>query len=113
MGPYLVTVDEIANPDDLAVSCHVGGELIADDSTRYYNFKVAELVSYISQFLTLDPGDVISCGTAFKPSANRKSIHHANFQHVAGPVEVSIGGLGTLVNEVIVEDRDIGQWRLS
>lgn len=113
LGPVLVTADDIANPDDLAVSCSVGGEVVAEDSTRYYNYKVAELVSYISQFLTLEPGDIISCGTAFKPSPGRKSIHSANFQQVAGPVEVSIEGLGTLVNEVIVEDRDIGQWRLS
>lgn len=113
MGPVLVTADDIADPDDLAVSCSVGGEVVAEDSTRYYNYKVAELVSYISQFMTLEPGDIISCGTAFKPSPGRKSIHNANFQQVAGPVEVSIEGLGTLVNEVIVEDRDIGQWRLS
>lgn len=113
LGPALVTADEIANPDDLAVSCSVGGEIVAEDSTRYYNYKVAELVSYISQFMTLEPGDILSCGTAFKPSPGRKSIHTANFQQVAGPVAVSIEGLGTLVNEVIVEDRNIGQWRLS
>jgi len=113
LGPKLVTADEIPDPNDLAVSCSVGGEVVAEDSTRYYNYKVAELVSYISQFMTLEPGDIISCGTAFKPSPGRKSIHSANFQKVAGPVSVSIEGLGTLVNEVIVEDRDIGQWRLS
>ena len=55
MGPWLVTKDEIANPDDLAVTCKVGGELIAEDSTRYYNYKVAEVVSFISQFHTLCP----------------------------------------------------------
>ena len=88
MGPWLVTKDEIANPDDLAVQCKVGGELIAEDSTRYYNYKVAEVVSFISQFHTLYPGDVISLGTAFKAGGTRKSIHQANFQTVAGPVEV-------------------------
>jgi len=113
MGPYIVTRDEIDNPDDLAVTCKAGGETIAEDSTRYYNYKVPELISYISQFMTLEPGDIISCGTAFKPSANRKSIHQANFQTVPGPVEVSIGGLGTLVNPVVVEDRPLGNWRLS
>ena len=113
MGPYIVTSDEIDNPDDLAVTCKAGGETIADDSTRYYNYKVPELISYISQFMTLEPGDIISCGTAFKPSANRKSIHQANFQTVPGPVEVSISGLGTLVNPAVVEDRPLGNWRLS
>ena len=113
LGPWLVTKDEIANPDNLNVYCRMGGEMIAADSTRYYNYKVAEIVSFISQFHTLHPGDIISCGTAFKPSANRKSIHGANFQTVDGPVEVSIDGLGTLVNPVIIEQKEIGQWRLS
>ena len=112
-GPWLVTKDEIENPDDLNVYCKAGGELIAEDNTRYYNYKVAEIISFISQFHTLYPGDIISCGTAFKPSATRKSIHHANLQVVEGPVEVSIDGLGTLVNPVTVENRELGQWRLN
>jgi len=113
MGPTVVTADEIADPDNLAVECRVAGEIVAEDNTRYYNYKVAELISYISQYMTLDPGDVISCGTAFKPANGRKSIHHANFQHVPGPVAVSIEGLGTLQNDIEVEEREIGQWRLS
>lgn len=113
LGPVVTTVDEIRNPDELDVTCKVGGETIAEDSTRYYNYKVAELISYISQFLTLEPGDIVSCGTAFKPSKDRKSIHQANFQQVAGPVEVTISGLGTLCNPVEIEDKAIGQWRLS
>ena len=113
LGPWLVTKDDIADPDNLDVYCRMGGEVIAGDSTRYYNYKVAEIVSFISQFHTLHPGDIISCGTAFKPSANRKSIHGANFQTVDGPVEVSIDGLGTLVNPVDIEQKEIGQWRLG
>lgn len=113
MGPFLVTRGEIDDPDDLEVSCKAGGETIAEDSTRYYNYKVPELISYISQFMTLEPGDVISCGTAFKPSANRRSIHQANLQAVPGPVEVSISGLGTLVNPVEIDERPLGRWRLA
>ncbi len=113
MGPWLVTKDEVANPDDLSVQCKVGGEIIAEDSTRYYNYKVAEIVSFISQFHTLWPGDVISLGTAFKPGATRKSIHTANFQNVSGPVEVTIEGLGTQENPVVIEDKELGAWRLT
>jgi len=113
LGPVITTVDEISDPDNLDVTCKVGAETIAEDSTRYYNYKVAELISYISQFLTLEPGDIVSCGTAFKPSKNRKSIHHANLQKVAGPVEITIAGLGTLRNPVEIENRAIGRWRLS
>lgn len=112
LGPWLVTKDEIAAPDDLDVRCAIGGEVIAEDSTRYYNYKVAEVISFISWFHTLQPGDVISLGTAFKPSAGRKSIHHANFQTVPGPVEISIGGLGVQRNPVVIEDKELGQWRL-
>jgi len=74
---------------------------------------VAEILSFINQFHTLYPGDVVSCGTAFKPVKNQKSIHCANFQQVPGPVSVSIEGLGIQENPVIVEDRVIGEWRLN
>jgi 2-keto-4-pentenoate hydratase/2-oxohepta-3-ene-1,7-dioic acid hydratase in catechol pathway len=113
LGPWLVTRDEIDNPDELHVECHIGGEQIADDNTRYYNYKIAEVISFISQFQTLDPGDVISLGTAFKPGAGRKSIHQANFQTVEGPVSVSIEGLGRQENPVIVEDKALSRWRLD
>ena len=112
-GPWLVTKDEITNPDELNVYCRAGDELIAEDNTKFYNYKVAEIISFISQFHTLHPGDIISCGTAFKPSANRKSIHQADFQVIKGPVEVSIDGLGTLVNHIVIEQKEIGQWRLD
>lgn len=112
LGPWLVTKDEVGDPDNLAVTCKVNGETVADDNTRYYNYKVAEIVSFISQFHTLHPGDVISCGTAFKPSGNRKSIHQANFLVTGGPVEISIEKLGSQCNPIIVEQREIGKWRL-
>lgn len=113
LGPWLVTADEVGDPDNLGVTCKVAGEIVAEDSTRYYNYKVAELISFISQFHTLNPGDIVSCGTAFKPSENRKSIHHANFLITGGPVEITIDKLGTQHNPVIVEEREIGKWKLS
>jgi 2-keto-4-pentenoate hydratase/2-oxohepta-3-ene-1,7-dioic acid hydratase in catechol pathway len=113
MGPWLTTRDEVPDPDDLAVTCSVGGETIAEDSTRYYNYKVAEIVSFISQFQTLHPGDVVSCGTAFRPSAKRKSIHHANLQQVDGPIEITIEGLGTQLSPVRRIERAIGAWRYT
>ncbi len=112
LGPWLVTEDEVGDPDNLAVICKVNGETVADDNTRYYNYKVAEILSFISQFHTLSPGDVISCGTAFRPSENRKSIHQANFLVTGGPVEISIEKLGTQSNPIIIEQREIGKWRL-
>ena len=110
MGPWLTSADGI-DPENLDVVCSVGGELIAEDSTRYYNYSVFELISYVSHFQTLYPGDIISCGTAFKPGEDRRSIHHANLQTVPGPVDVRIAGLGELSNPVIIDDRPIGRWR--
>lgn len=113
LGPWLVTADEIENPDDLGVRCTVGGEPVAEDSTRYYNFKVAEVVSFLSHFMTLEPGDVISLGTAFKPGATRKSIHEADFQRVPGPVETAIDGLGRQQSPIVIESEALGAWRLG
>ena len=100
MGPWLVTRDEVRDPNDLDVTCHVAGELVAEDSTRYFNYNVAEVLAFISRFQTLEPGDVISLGTAFKAGTGRKSIHTANLAKTAGPVTVTITGLGTLSNPV-------------
>jgi 2-keto-4-pentenoate hydratase/2-oxohepta-3-ene-1,7-dioic acid hydratase in catechol pathway len=95
------------------VKCFIGEEKIADDNTNFYNYKVAEVLSFLSYFQTLSAGDVVSMGTAFKPGATRKSIHHANFLKVGGPVSIEIEGLGRQENPVIIEERELGRWRLS
>lgn len=100
LGPWVVTRDDVPNPDDLEVTCKVAGESVAEDSTRYFNYNVAAVVAFISRFQTLEPGDVISMGTAFKPAPGRRSIHLANLARTKGPVEVTISGLGTLINPV-------------
>jgi 2,4-diketo-3-deoxy-L-fuconate hydrolase len=63
LGPWLVTRDEVADPQDLAMWLEVNGKRFQDGSTRTMIFGVAHLVSYISRFMTLLPGDVISTGT--------------------------------------------------
>ncbi|MBI2243609.1 MAG: fumarylacetoacetate hydrolase family protein [Nocardioides sp.] len=63
MGPYLVTSDDVPDPQALAIRCRVNGEVVQDSSTSQMVFGVAELVSTISQTLTLDPGDCIATGT--------------------------------------------------
>ena len=113
VGPFITLAADVENPDALSVSCWVGDEKIADDNTRYYNYKVAEVLSFLSYFQTLYPGDIVSLGTAFKPGATRKSIHHADLQRTAGPVAIEIDGLGRLENPVSVEDGQLGRWRLE
>jgi 2-keto-4-pentenoate hydratase/2-oxohepta-3-ene-1,7-dioic acid hydratase in catechol pathway len=63
MGPALVTRDEVPDPQDLAISCTVNGQTVQDSSTRELIFGVAELVSFLSRTITLEPGDVIATGT--------------------------------------------------
>ena len=63
MGPYLVTRDEVANPHQLHIWLDVNGKRMQDSSTSDLIFNIPHLVSYISQFMTLLPGDVISTGT--------------------------------------------------
>jgi 2-keto-4-pentenoate hydratase/2-oxohepta-3-ene-1,7-dioic acid hydratase in catechol pathway len=63
MGPVLVTADEIGDPQDLAISCRVGSEVLQDSRTSRMYFSVAEIISYLSRSFTLEPGDVIATGT--------------------------------------------------
>ena len=62
-GPWLVTSDEIPDPQDLGIRCLVNGDVMQDSSTGQMVFGVAELVAFISRTLTLEPGDVIATGT--------------------------------------------------
>lgn len=101
LGPWLVTKDAVPKPDDLDVTCTFGDEIIAQDSTKYYNHPVAQTLAFLSRFHTLLPGDVISMGTAFKASPNSKrSLHLANLNKYQKPVSITITGLGTLINPV-------------
>jgi 2-keto-4-pentenoate hydratase/2-oxohepta-3-ene-1,7-dioic acid hydratase in catechol pathway len=63
MGPWLVTRDEIADPHQLSLWLEVDGKRYQNGSTRTMIFQIPKLVSYLSQFMSLQPGDVISTGT--------------------------------------------------
>jgi 2-keto-4-pentenoate hydratase/2-oxohepta-3-ene-1,7-dioic acid hydratase in catechol pathway len=63
MGPWLVTADEVGDPQQLAISCRLNGEVVQSSRTAQMVFGVAELVSTISQTITLEPGDCIATGT--------------------------------------------------
>jgi len=63
IGPWLVTADEVADPQDLAMFLEVNGHRYQNGSTRTMIYGVRHLVSYLSQFMSLQPGDVISTGT--------------------------------------------------
>ena len=63
IGPWLVTKDEVADPQSLKMWLEVDGHRYQDGSTRTMVYKVPHLVSYLSQFMSLQPGDIISTGT--------------------------------------------------
>ena len=88
IGPWLVTTDEIPDPQQLGLKLSVNGELRQDSSTADMIFGVAEIVSYLSQFMTLLPGDVIVTGTpqgvgmGFKPP---KYLQHGDVVELFSP----------------------------
>src|SRR5262249_61066242 len=72
MGPWLVTLDEVANPDDLALGCSVDGETVQDARTSDLIFSVPRLIAELSSVLPLLPGDVIFTGTPAGVGATRQ-----------------------------------------
>lgn len=92
LGPYLVTKDEIADVDNLRLWLTVNGKKMQDGNTRNFIFKVPFIVSYLSQFMTLLPGDVISTGT---PAGVGLGFNPPIFLKPGDVVELGIDGLGT------------------
>ena len=91
LGPWLVTRDEVADPQALAMWLTVNGVKKQDGSTRTMVYGVAYLVSYLSQFMTLHPGDVISTGT---PPGVGMGMKPPQYLKDGDVVELAISGLG-------------------
>lgn len=98
MGPVLVTADGVPDPQDLAIRCRVNDEVVQDSSTAQMVFGVAELVSTISQTLTLEPGDCIATGTPPGVGVARKP---PRFLAPGDVVTVEIEGLGVLSTTMV------------
>lgn len=92
LGPYLVTKDEIKDPHNLRLWLKVNGETMQDSNTSDLVFDVPTLVSYISQYMTLLPGDIISTGT---PSGVGLGLKPPRYLKAGDVVELGIDGLGT------------------
>jgi 2-keto-4-pentenoate hydratase/2-oxohepta-3-ene-1,7-dioic acid hydratase in catechol pathway len=91
IGPWLVTRDEAGDPQNLSMWLEVNGRRMQDGATRTMIFGVAELVSYVSRFMSLHPGDVISTGTPPGVGMGRKP---PQFLRPGDVVELGIEGLG-------------------
>ncbi len=97
LGPFLATKDEIKNINDLRLWLTVNGEIMQDSTTANLIFKIPFLVSYLSQFMTLLPGDVISTGTPAGVGLGKKPEVYLKDGDV---MELGIEGLGTSKQKV-------------
>ncbi|MGJ8583974.1 MAG: fumarylacetoacetate hydrolase family protein [Marinosulfonomonas sp.] len=100
IGPWLVTRDDVADPQDLSMWLKVNGDTMQDGSTTTMVYGVAHVVSYLSQFMSLMPGDVISTGTPPGVGLGQKPPKYLRAGDV---VELGIEGLGSQSQDVIAD----------
>lgn len=100
LGPWLVTPDEIADPHNLSIKTWVGDELRQNANTRQMIFNCYQIIAYLSQVMTLEPGDVISTGT---PSGVGVKMTPRGYLKPGQIVRIAIEGIGELFNPVIAE----------
>jgi len=100
LGPWLVTRDEVADPQSLPMWLSVNGERMQNGSTKTMVYGVQHLVAYLSQFMTLHPGDVIFTGT---PPGVGMGMKSPRFLKPGDVVELGIEGLGQQRQEVIAD----------
>lgn len=98
IGPWLVTPDEVPDPDNLAMSLDVNGVRKQTGSTSTMIFKIPELLAYVTQFMVLDPGDIITTGT---PPGVGTARNPKEFLKAGDVMELKIEGLGTQRQTVI------------
>ncbi|RGE22366.1 fumarylacetoacetate hydrolase family protein [Leucobacter sp. wl10] len=96
-GPAIVTLDEVGDPQSLELATRVNGVELQRSNTRHQIFRVADIVSYLSRFLTLSPGDVIATGTPQGIGAKRNP---PIWLHPGDEIEIEIERVGVLSNRV-------------
>lgn len=98
MGPWLVTADEIPDPQGLTLRSRVNGELMQSANTAQMIFNVARIIAILSTYLTLEPGDIIATGT---PSGVGFARNPPRFLAAGDVVECEIEEIGKLVNRIV------------
>ncbi|HCY64805.1 MAG TPA: 2-hydroxyhepta-2,4-diene-1,7-dioate isomerase [Oxalobacteraceae bacterium] len=98
VGPWLVTADEVPQPQRLGIWLEVNGERMQDGNTKTMVFSVAKIVSYVSRFMTLMPGDVIATGT---PAGVGMGMRPPRFLKPGDVVALGIDGLGRQRHDVV------------
>ncbi|MDP2256247.1 MAG: fumarylacetoacetate hydrolase family protein [Polaromonas sp.] len=102
IGPWLVTRDEVADPQNLGMWLDVNGRRMQTGSTRTMIFSVAEIVSYVSRFMTLEPGDVITTGT---PPGVGMGMKPPVYLKAGDKIALGIDGLGEQRQVVVAYQR--------
>lgn len=102
VGPYVVTKDEIENPNNLRLTTKVNGEVRQDSNTKDMIFSCEELISYISQYMTLEPGDLIMTGTP-EGVILGKPIEERVYLQPGDVVTVEVENLGALTTKFVEE----------
>lgn len=98
MGPYVVTKDEIPNPNQLSIVTKVNDEVRQSSHTDKMIYKIEDIIAEVSRFVTLEPGDVILTGT---PAGVGKGMNPPTYLKEGDTVKVSVEGIGTLSNRFI------------
>lgn len=98
LGPWLVTPDEIADVDNLAMSLDVNGARKQTGSTATMIFKIPELLAYVTEFMVLEPGDIVTTGT---PPGVGTARNPKEFLQAGDVMELKIDGLGTQRQKVV------------
>jgi len=99
-GPFMATTDEIADPNDLNLWLTLNGEKLQDSTTSDFIFNVQHVISYLSEFMTLLPGDVISTGT---PAGVGLGFDPPVYLKDGDIVELGIDGLGSQKQTAVKE----------
>jgi 2-keto-4-pentenoate hydratase/2-oxohepta-3-ene-1,7-dioic acid hydratase in catechol pathway len=100
LGPYLVTADVIGDPQRLSIRCWVNGELRQSSTTADMIFSVAQIISYLSHCMTLEPGDIISTGT---PEGVILGMQEKHWLTAGDEMVVEIETLGRLTNRLVAD----------
>jgi 2-keto-4-pentenoate hydratase/2-oxohepta-3-ene-1,7-dioic acid hydratase in catechol pathway len=98
MGPGITLAEEVGDPQTLRISTFVNGERVQDGNTDQMIFSVAATISFISENITLEPGDVIATGT---PAGVGYKRNPPSFLRAGDMVEVEISRVGRIANPVI------------
>ena len=99
LGPWLVTPDEVPDPQNLAMRLEVDGEVMQNGSTRTMIFGVAHLLSYVSRFITLHPGDIVTTGTP--PGVGLGKKPHPVYLRAGQVMRAEIEGLGVQTQRLV------------